>query len=136
MVCGAVCSSECDDTVGRTVRGKSHVIVSANDVVSVCNAVALAIDAVGAESSDWVELFDWWAGISTNNEFEVYLPLDCNCVCVCVCVVKEGGKKEKKSERVRAAALQEGAVNSPQLVVKVWVAERGMGREKFVRRVL
>ena len=43
--------------------GKSHVIVSINELLSVCNMVALALVVVGgAEVSGWAGLFDWWVG--------------------------------------------------------------------------
>lgn len=122
IVWGGVCSSECDETVGRTVRGKSQVIVSTNDVVSVCTAVALEIDAVGAaaESSDWVELFGWWA--------EFLLTMNSKCTCHLTATVCVWLKK--------IVMLKIEDIDSPQLVLKVWVAERGIGREKLVSRVL
>ena len=38
---------------------KSHVIVSTNEVLSVCSAVALEIAVEGVESTGWAGPFDW-----------------------------------------------------------------------------
>ena len=60
IVCCVVRSSECRETVGRTVTGKSHVIVSTNELFRVCIVVAVVIELLGAESSLslWAWLFD------------------------------------------------------------------------------
>ena len=52
-------SSECWETVGRTVTGKSQVIVSTNELFRVSIVVAMAPDP---ESSSWAEeALDLWA---------------------------------------------------------------------------
>lgn len=57
--CAVVRSSLCRETVGRIVMGKSQVIVSTNELLSVCKTVALdRVEVGGAKSSGWVELFD------------------------------------------------------------------------------
>ena len=58
-VCAVVRSSECSDTVGRTVMGRSQVIASTDELLRVWRVVAVEI---GAESSSWgAWLLDWWA---------------------------------------------------------------------------
>ena len=42
------------------IRGKSHVIVSTNEVLRDCKIVALEIEVGVAELSAGAELFDWW----------------------------------------------------------------------------
>lgn len=54
IVCVLARSSECMETVGRMVMGKSQVIVSVNELLRV-NTVALETAVGGAESSDWVD---------------------------------------------------------------------------------
>ena len=54
--------------------GKSHVIVSINELLSVCNMVALALVVVGgAEVSGWAGLFDWWV--------DFRLTMNSKCIC-------------------------------------------------------
>lgn len=54
MVCILVRSSECSETVGRMVMGKSQVIVSVNELLSV-NTVALETVVGVAKLSGWVD---------------------------------------------------------------------------------
>ena len=80
MMCATVRSSEWRDIVGRTVTGKSQVIVSTNEPLSVCRVVAME---TSPEPSSRAELLVWWAGFL----------LRTNLKCTCHLRETETGKK-------------------------------------------